>query len=129
MAALPADAPPTRTSCVPLRCDRGGDRRRAEPAAATGGAPGVTSALGGELGPPFERGRGGPGGWLRLDEPELHRQDDIVAADLAGWKRARPPLVGDEAYFERARIGCVRCFPALHWPRRRVWPKRRSKWK
>jgi len=32
----------------------------------------VASALGEELGPPFKRGRGGPGGWLILDEPELH---------------------------------------------------------
>ena len=28
--------------------------------------------LGVELGPPFERGRGGPGGWRILFEPELH---------------------------------------------------------
>jgi Uma2 family endonuclease len=59
----------------------------------------VSSALGGELGPPFTRGRGGPGGWLILDEPELHLADDILVPDLAGWRRERLPAIGDEAYF------------------------------
>jgi len=60
----------------------------------------VASALGEELGPPFKRGRGGPGGWLILDEPELHLSSDILVPDLAGWRRERLPRVGDEAYFE-----------------------------
>ena len=34
-----------------------------------GPATAVGSAIGEELGPPFKRGRGGPGGWLILDEP------------------------------------------------------------
>ncbi len=32
----------------------------------------ATSGLGEELGPPFKRGKGGPGGWVILDAPELH---------------------------------------------------------
>ena len=42
---------------------------------------------------PFDRGRGGPGGWVFLPEPELHlgRKPDIVAPDLAGWRRERFP--------------------------------------
>ena len=59
----------------------------------------VSSTLGGELGPPFSRGRGGPGGWIILDEPELHFGDEIVVPDLAGWRRDRLPFVPDEAYF------------------------------
>ena len=57
----------------------------------------AASALGEELGPPFKRGRGGPGGWLILDEPELHLADDVLVPDLAGWRRdwtmlgPRPP--------------------------------------
>ena len=51
----------------------------------------VTSVLGGELGPPFHRGRGGPGGWIVLDEPELHLVEDVVVPDLAGWHRERMP--------------------------------------
>jgi Uma2 family endonuclease len=62
----------------------------------------VSSALGEELGPPFKRGRGGPGGWLILDEPELHLRDDVLVPDLAGWRRDRLPRIGDEAYFELA---------------------------
>jgi hypothetical protein len=63
-----------------------------------GPATAVASTLGEELGPPFKRGRGGPGGWLILDEPELHFGDEIVVPDLAGWRRARLPLVPDAAY-------------------------------
>ncbi len=49
--------------------------------------------LGGILIPPFKFGRGGPGGWVVLDEPEIHlgpRPDKIVP-DVAGWRRARLP--------------------------------------
>src|SRR6266540_6832599 len=47
----------------------------------------AATALGEELGPPFKRGRGGPGGWIILDEPEVHLQSDILVPDLAGWLR------------------------------------------
>ena len=68
----------------------------------------AASNLGEELGPPFKRGRGGPGGWVILDEPELHlgTMPDIVVPDLAGWRRERmPDAVGDEdapPYYELA---------------------------
>ena len=62
----------------------------------------ATSALGGELGPPYQGGRGGPGGWWILDEPELHLGDDVVVPDLAGWRRTRMPVVPDTAYFALA---------------------------
>jgi hypothetical protein len=51
----------------------------------------AASALSGELGPPFQRGRGGPGGWIILYEPELHLIEDVVVPDLAGWRRERVP--------------------------------------
>jgi Uma2 family endonuclease len=58
------------------------------------------AALGEELGPPFKRGRGGPGGWIILYEPELHLGQDVLVPDLAGWRRERmPALTTDEAYF------------------------------
>ncbi len=47
----------------------------------------AATALGEELGPPFKRARGGPGGWIILDEPELHLGDDVLVPDLAGWRR------------------------------------------
>ncbi len=59
----------------------------------------ASSALGEELGPPFKRGRGGPGGWIILDEPELHLGADILVPDLAGWKRERMSTVAKAAYF------------------------------
>jgi Uma2 family endonuclease len=55
--------------------------------------------LGGELTGPFGRGRGGPGGWLILDEPELHLGGDVMIPDLAGWLRERMPTVPDTAWF------------------------------
>src|SRR5688572_857964 len=61
----------------------------------------VASTLGEELGPPFKRGRGGPGGWIILDEPELHLGDEVLVPDLAGWRRARMPIVPEE-HFELA---------------------------
>lgn len=58
----------------------------------------ASSALGAELGPPFCRGRGGPGGWIILDEPELHFGDDVLVPDLGGWRRERLPEIPDAAY-------------------------------
>lgn len=55
------------------------------------------SNLGGELYGPFRRGIGGPGGWILIDEPELHLGDDIVVPDLAGWRRERMPEVPSTA--------------------------------
>ncbi len=61
----------------------------------------ATAALGEELGPPFKRGRGGPGGWILLDEPELHLAEDIVVPDLAGWRRERMPVIPADEPFIR----------------------------
>lgn len=60
----------------------------------------ASSALGEELGPPFKRGKGGPGGWIILDEPELHLgpEPDILVPDLAGWRRETLPALPDAPY-------------------------------
>lgn len=57
------------------------------------------SSLGDELLGPFQKGRGGPGGWWILDEPEIHIGSDIVVPDLAGWRRERLPQLPDTAWF------------------------------
>ncbi|MCP3136375.1 Uma2 family endonuclease [Pyxidicoccus xibeiensis] len=62
----------------------------------------VSSSLGGELYGPFERGRGGPGGWHILDEPELHFGDDVLVPDLAGWRRERMPDMPRAPFFTLA---------------------------
>lgn len=59
----------------------------------------ASSGLTADLLGPFDRGRGGPGGWWILAEPELHLSDDVVVPDLAGWRRARLPAMPDEAFF------------------------------
>lgn len=51
----------------------------------------ASSVLGIDLGGPFDRGRGGPGGWWIRDEPELHFSGDVLVPDLAGWRRSRCP--------------------------------------
>src|SRR5437660_8135108 len=62
----------------------------------------ASSALGGALHGPYDGGRGGPGGWRILDEPELHLGGDVVVPDLAGWRRERLPRLPEEAYFSVA---------------------------
>lgn len=47
------------------------------------------TALGEVLRPPFHRGRGGPGGWVILVEPEIRIGGNSLAPDLAGWRRER----------------------------------------
>ncbi len=56
----------------------------------------AASRLGFVLGPPFQFGNGGPGGWQILDEPELHFGTEIVVPDLGGWKIERLPVIRDE---------------------------------
>jgi len=62
----------------------------------------ASSAIGGEITGPFQRGRGGPGGWVILDEPELHLDAQVLVPDLAGWRRARMPTCPDVAWFSLA---------------------------
>jgi Uma2 family endonuclease len=60
----------------------------------------AASTLGMELGGPFHRGRGGPGGWWILDEPELQLvPKEPVIPDLAGWRLERMPELPDTAWF------------------------------
>ena len=62
----------------------------------------ASTGLGESIGPPFNRGRGGPGGWWIVFEPELHLGEDILVPDLAGWRRKRMPEYPETAYFTLA---------------------------
>ena len=62
----------------------------------------ASTVLSGELGPPFHRGRDGPGGWWILFEPEVHLGEEVMVPDLAGWRRERMPELPDTAYFTLA---------------------------
>ncbi|KZC01681.1 hypothetical protein AU375_02103 [Methylobacterium radiotolerans] len=52
------------------------------------------------LGTPFRYGRGGPGGWIFMVEPELHLGAHVVVPDLAAWRRERAPTDLEAAYIE-----------------------------
>jgi Uma2 family endonuclease len=62
------------------------------------------TGLGAALRPPFHLGRGGPGGWWILIEPEIHfiRDREVVVPDLAGWRRERMPKIPQGHRFEIA---------------------------
>ncbi len=50
----------------------------------------VQALLSGEIVGPYDRGRGGPGGWWIVFEPEVQLDvHQVVVPDLVGWKRAR----------------------------------------
>src|SRR6266700_7077321 len=61
-----------------------------------------SSALGGFLVPPYRFGRGGPGGWWIVDEPEVHFDPKkvVLVPDLAGWRRERMPQLPRTAFFD-----------------------------
>lgn len=60
------------------------------------------SSLGAELLIPFQKGRGGPGGWWIIIEPEIHfiRDIEVAVPDIAGWKRTRMPEIPEGHRFE-----------------------------
>jgi Uma2 family endonuclease len=59
------------------------------------------SSLIDELVGPFQKGRGGPGGWWIIGEPELHfiRDTEVDVPDLAGWRRERMPRIPEDQRF------------------------------
>ncbi|HMQ57257.1 MAG TPA: Uma2 family endonuclease [Rhizobiaceae bacterium] len=62
----------------------------------------VEDSLISEYHDPFQRGRGGPGGWWIVSEPEIHFGKQVVVPDVAGWRRERPPELPSKAFFEIA---------------------------
>lgn len=60
----------------------------------------ASSVLGYEVMGPYQFGRGGPGGWMFIDEPELHLGPHVVVPDIAGWRCERLPRLPDTAFFE-----------------------------
>jgi Uma2 family endonuclease len=60
----------------------------------------AASVLGTQLGGPFHHR--GPGGWVILDEPELHFGSDVLVPDLAGWRRTRMPRAPADAFITLA---------------------------
>ena len=48
----------------------------------------AASSLADELISPFQKAKGGPGGWVITAEPELHLSRHVLVPDLAGWRRS-----------------------------------------
>jgi Uma2 family endonuclease len=59
----------------------------------------TSNSLADELTGPFQKGRGGPGGWVFANEPELHLGPQVLVPDLAGWRRERLPAYPETNYF------------------------------
>jgi len=50
-----------------------------------------------ELRAPFERGRGGPGGWWLIPDVDVaFGPHDVLRPDISGWRRERVPLFPSE---------------------------------
>lgn len=60
----------------------------------------ASGALGAEMRFPFQQGRGGPGGWIFIDEPEVHLGPHVVTPDIAGWRRETLPKLPATAFIE-----------------------------
>jgi Uma2 family endonuclease len=55
-----------------------------------------------DIGGAFQRGKGGPGGWWIIDEPEIHfvRDIEVCVPDIAGWRKERMPKIPKGHRFE-----------------------------
>jgi Uma2 family endonuclease len=60
----------------------------------------AANEVSGELWGPFGRGRGGPGGWRFLPEPELHLGPHFIVPDIAGWRLDTLPKLPKTAFIE-----------------------------
>ena len=64
---------------------------------------GVTAtSLVDELTGPFQKGRGGPGGWVFAIEPEIKFSENILVPDIAAWRRERLPGIPTRNFIEIA---------------------------
>jgi len=55
-----------------------------------------------DIGNAYGHGRGGPGGWWIIIEPEIHFITDaeVTVPDLAGWRKERMPQIPEGHRFE-----------------------------
>jgi Uma2 family endonuclease len=58
----------------------------------------TATSLSDELTAPFQKGRGGPGGWVFSVEPELHLGEHVLVPHIAGWRRERLPVVPETPF-------------------------------
>lgn len=53
-----------------------------------------------ELGGPFQKGRGGPGGWWFMIQPELHLGPHVAQPDVAAWRKERMATLPSTTYVD-----------------------------
>ncbi|MBI5017169.1 MAG: Uma2 family endonuclease [Deltaproteobacteria bacterium] len=58
----------------------------------------TSSVLGSEVLQRFHFGRGGPGGWIILLEPEIQLGQHTLVPDVAGWRKERFPTSEDDSW-------------------------------
>jgi Uma2 family endonuclease len=58
----------------------------------------AATSLADELTGPFQKMRGGPGGWVFVVEPEVKLGDDLLVPDIAAWRRERMPAYPEKNY-------------------------------
>lgn len=59
----------------------------------------AASAIGMDIGTPYDRGKGGPGGWWIIFEPELHILEQVLVPDIAGWRHETLPAIPQDHRF------------------------------
>jgi Uma2 family endonuclease len=60
----------------------------------------AASGLGTEVVYSYQFGRGGPGGWIIYDEPEIYFDEkNTIVPDLAGWRKERLTTLPEEHRF------------------------------
>jgi Uma2 family endonuclease len=62
----------------------------------------AAAALCDDLISPFQKARGGPGGWWFFFETELHFGEDVLVPDISAWRQARMPEAADGPYITLA---------------------------
>jgi len=62
----------------------------------------AATSISGQIFGAYSSGRGGPGGWWILAEPEIHFELDkeVSVPDVAGWRRDRMPSIPDSHKFQ-----------------------------
>jgi Uma2 family endonuclease len=48
----------------------------------------------------FDRGKTGPGGWIVVEEAEIHLHHEVVVPDIAGWRLTTLDHLSSDAYFD-----------------------------
>lgn len=56
----------------------------------------AATVLGGEIVQPYRFGRGGPGGWIILFEPEIMLGEQLLVPDFGGWRKERFAVRSEE---------------------------------